>query len=141
MKRFAFVVVAALSLVVGSACSGGGPSCKKALCSPACDATKQFCSAAFVCTDNKTCTPACKTDGTEYCDPTKGTCTTIKACTPACKTDGTEICDTVAGSCKAVKKCATACTGIQYCDLESLTCKDIPVCSPVCTVAGEVCSN
>ena len=137
MKNFAiaFAVVGALAL----AGCGNSASCKKALCAPACDLTKQFCDTSFTCVDLKTCTPACKTDGTEYCDGTKGTC--VKLCSPACA--ATEFCDN--GACKAlptVKTCSPACTATQYCDGTEGKCKDTPVCSPVCDATkGEVCTN
>jgi hypothetical protein len=119
MMKFAiaFAVVGSLAL---AGC--GGASCKKVEAA-------------------KTCSPACKTDGTEYCD--NGTCKALKNCSPACKTDGSEMCDYSAGTCKAIKCTADkikTCKATEYCDEASGSCKTTPVCSPVCA-AGEVCSE
>ena len=92
---------------------------KKAYCKAVvtCDITKQEVNCSDTCTAMKTCTPACKTDGTEYCDPCTGACAAIpeqKTCTPAC-------------------------TSPQVCNASTGTCVDSPVCTPACA-ATEVCT-
>ncbi|HEY3448979.1 MAG TPA: hypothetical protein VGK67_21640 [Myxococcales bacterium] len=115
MKNFAiaFAVVGALALAGCGGSSGG--SCKKV-----------------------TCSPACKTDGTEICDMTSFTCKALKTCTATCTAD--QVCDYVKGECVAKPavvepKTCTGCTGLQLCDTTTGTC--FSYCTPVCDLAGK----